>query len=550
MANENSRAEINELRQRLEEAEETLRAIRSGAVDALVVEGGDGERIYTREGADRPYRLFVEQMQQAAITLNADGAIAYCNQRFADLLDRPHEQLTGTALRDFIATGEKPFYDGLLKLGLAGTGEGEAQLQKDDGTLIPAFLTINALPPDTGVAVGVLVTDLTTQRHHEKLAAAVEALRDADRRKNEFLALLAHELRNPLTPIRNALQILQLTDGDAAEVKSASEMMDRQVSQMVRLIDDLLDVSRISRGKIELRTGLVELALVVSHALEAARPACEAGGVHMTFTLPSDPIYLEGDPARLAQVVGNLLNNACKFTQDGGHVRVTLERESGQAVLRIRDTGIGISADQLPRIFDMFTQIDTSLERSQSGLGIGLTLVKNLVELHGGTVEAHSAGIGHGSEFVVRLPLAAGPIQRELPATLSGGEKATTTPLRLLVVDDNRDSAKSLTMLLKISGHEVYVAYDGLEAVEAAATCRPDVILLDIGLPKINGFEAARRIRKEPWGRNAVIVALTGWGQPEDLIRSADAGFNSHMVKPVDYQALRKLLTEVQPTTV
>ena len=549
MANENSRAEIDQLRQRLEEAEETLRAIRSGAVDALVVEGGDGERVYTLEGADRPYRLFVEQMQQAAITLNADGVIAYCNQRFADLLDRPHEQLTGTALRDFIAPGEKPFYDGLLKLGLAGTGEGEAQLQKAGGTLIPAFLTINALPPDTGVAVGVLVTDLTTQRRHEKLAAAVEALREADRRKDEFLAMLAHELRNPLTPIRYALQILQLNDGDAAEVKSMSEIMDRQVSQMVRLIDDLLDVSRISRGKIELRTGLVELALVVSHALEAARPACEGGGVRMTFTLPSDPIYLEGDPARLAQVVGNLLNNACKFTQDGGHVRVTVERESGQAVLRVRDTGIGISADQLLRIFEMFTQIDTSLERSQSGLGIGLTLVKNLVELHGGTIEARSAGIGHGSEFVVRLPLAAGPIQRELPPTWSGGEKAAT-PLRLLVVDDNRDSAKSLTMLLKISGHEVYVAYDGLEAVEAAATCRPDVILLDIGLPKINGFEAARLIRKEPWGRDVVIVALTGWGQPEDLIRSADAGFNSHMVKPVDYQALMKLLTEVQPTPV
>lgn len=543
MTDANLQEENADLRRRLEEAEEAIRAIRSGAVDAFVAAEAHGSRVYTLESADRPYRLLVEQMQQGAITLNADGAIAYCNRRFADLLGWPHERLTGVAFRDFIPPDEQALYESLLQQGRAGAGQGEAHLQKADGGLIPVFLTFNALPPDSGVAVGVLVTDLTTQRHHEKLNAALEALKESDRRKNEFLAMLAHELRNPLAPIRNALHIMRLTGANGEAVSSETEMMERQIGQMVRLVDDLLDVSRISRGKIELRKDRVELASVVHHAVEACRPAMESATHDLNITLPAQPVYLNADPARLAQVVGNLLNNACKFTDEGGRIWLTVEREGKQAVIRVRDNGIGIAADQLPRIFEMFMQVDTSLERSVSGLGIGLTLAKNLVEMHDGTLEVHSAGAGQGSEFVVRLPTMVET--RKPPPEPTVSEPTTTTARRILVVDDNRVSADSLARLLHLTGNETHTAYDGLKAVEAAATLRPDVVLLDIGLPKLNGYEAARKIREEPWGKKMVLVALTGWGQDEDRQKSREAGFNGHMVKPIDHAELMKLLASL-----
>ena len=318
MTDANLQAEIAELRLRLQEAEETIRAIRSGAVDAFVVEEPHGARVYTLQTADRPYRLLVEEMQQGAITLRDDGTIVYCNRRFADLVGNPLERLMGVAFRDFIPIDAQIFYESLLQRGRAGLSQGETHVQKADGGLVPVFLTFNALPPDCGAAVGVLVTDLTSQRHHEILNAAVEALEESDRRKNEFLAMLAHELRNPLAPISNAVQILRLTGGSVKAVQSASAMMERQVGQMVRLVDDLLDVSRISRGKIELRRERIELAPIVNHAIEAARPLFENMNHELTVTLPPKPIYVNADPTRLAQVVGNLLNNACKFTDRGG----------------------------------------------------------------------------------------------------------------------------------------------------------------------------------------------------------------------------------------
>ena len=375
-------------------------------------------------------------------------------------------------------------------------------------------------------------------------------LSEADRRKNEFLAMLAHELRNPLAPIRNAVQILRLTGGKGEAVQAASEMMERQVGQMVRLVDDLLDVSRISRGKIELRRERVELASVVHQAVEAARALYESMNHELTLTLPSRPIYLNADPARLSQVVGNLLNNACKFTDKGGRIGLTIEREGEQAVIRVRDNGIGISADQLPRIFEMFVQIDTSLERSVSGLGIGLTLVKSLVEMHGGTVEVHSDGVGQGTEFVVRLPMASDETKSGEEGLATDHLPLATSSRRILVVDDNRDSATTLAMLLKLTGNKTQTAYDGLAAVDAAESFRPEIILLDIGLPKLNGYEVCRRIREQPWGRDIVLVALTGWGQEEDRQKSKDAGFNGHMVKPVDLAALTKLLAELLPSLV
>lgn len=547
MRDANLEKENADLRRRLEEAEEVIRAIRNGTVDAFVVEEAHGNRIYTLETADRPYRLLVEQMQQGALTLNVDGTIAYCNRRFADLLCRPHERLTGVAFRDFMPLNEQALYANLVQLGRAGVGQSEAHLQNSDGGLIPVFLTFNALPPHSGVTIGVLVTDLTTQRHHEKLNTALEALKEADLRKNEFLAMLAHELRNPLAPIRNALQILRLSDGRAEIVQSASAMMERQIGQMVRLVDDLLDVSRITRGKIELRNARVELASAVNDAIEAARSMYQSMNHELTVTLPQQPIYVNADSTRLAQVVGNLFNNAYKFTDKGGHIWVTVEPEGTRAVIRVRDTGIGIAADQLPRIFEMFAQVDSSQERSVGGLGIGLMLVKKLVEMHNGTVEVKSGGIGHGSEFIVCLPIFMDPSNPPLPEMIAG-ESTPPMACRILVVDDNRDSADSLATVLKLNGNETCTVYDGLEAVAMAATFQPDVIIMDIGMPKLNGYEAARKIRERPWAAGTVLVALSGWGQQEDRQRSTEAGFDGHLVKPVNHAALTTLLAHLLPT--
>jgi CheY-like chemotaxis protein/two-component sensor histidine kinase len=309
------------------------------------------------------------------------------------------------------------------------------------------------------------------------------------------------------------------------------------------MVDDLLDLNRISKGKIELRRGRVELACVVQHAVEAIRPTCENKGHELSVILPQHPIYLDADSARLTQVLSNLLNNACKFTNNGGCITLTAEQQGEQALIRVSDNGIGLAADQRSRIFDMFAQVDTSLERSASGLGIGLTLVKNLVEMHGGTVEAHSQGIGQGSEFVICLPISVATAEPQPPVP-AVSKPAATISRRILVVDDNRDSAKTMAMLLKVTGHQTQIAYDGLEAVEAAESFRPEVVLLDIGLPKLNGYETAVAIRQQPWGKDMLLVALTGWGQDDDRQKSKDAGFDAHLVKPVEHSVLAKLLAD------
>ncbi|HSF38883.1 MAG TPA: ATP-binding protein, partial [Thermoanaerobaculia bacterium] len=360
------------------------------------------------------------------------------------------------------------------------------------------------------------------------------------RRKDEFLAILAHELRNPLAPLRNALQLMRMAGGDEHTMDQTLGMMDRQLQQMVRLIDDLLDISRITRGKIELRKERVELAAVIRDAVETSRPLIETAGHMLTVIYPPEPISLDADPTRLAQVFANLLNNAAKYTPQSGHIRLTAERQGDEAVVKVSDTGIGIPADMLPRIFEMFTQVDRSLERSQGGLGIGLSLVRGLVELHGGSVEAKSGGPGQGSEMSVRL--AVHPAPRKAQAWAEDGRPASPARRRILVVDDNRDSADSLALLLTLQGSEVRTAYDGLEAVEAAAVFQPDVVLSDIGMPRLNGYETAQRIREQSHGRRVVLIAMTGWGQEEDRRRSTQAGFDYHLVKPVDLAALERLL--------
>ena len=395
-----------------------------------------------------------------------------------------------------------------------------------------------------------IVADITDR----KLAEA--ALRDNDRRKDEFLATLAHELRNPLAPIRNALQIMQRNPAAAAQAH-ARDVIERQLGQMVHLVDDLLDVSRISQGKLELRRSRVDLAEVLKTAVETSRPLVDASRHALDVQLPAaGELCVDGDTTRLCQIVANLLNNAAKYTPEGGAISLRAWREeteadpeNGEAVVEVKDSGVGIAADMLPRVFDMFAQVDRSVSRSQGGLGIGLALVKRLVEMHGGSVEAHSEGMGLGCRFVLRLPLLQAMLPRAgQPAASEPSSAPTPAPapvpgvMRVLVVDDNIDSAESLSEVLQMLGHEVRVEHDGPTALAAAGEFRPQAVVLDIGLPGLTGHEVAQRIRSEPWGRDMQLIALSGWGQAEDRQRSRDAGFDAHFVKPVDLDELERAL--------
>jgi PAS domain S-box-containing protein len=419
-----------------------------------------------------------------------------------------------------------------------------------DGTERPIDDSAAPIRCKAGEVVGCVLVfrDVTERRHAEKeLHRFAAELSEANRHKDEFLATLAHELRNPLAPLRNALHILKLSGVGPQMFEQTREMMERQLQNMVRLVDDLLDVSRITRGKIELRKEHVGLAVVVQSAVETSRPLIEAGKHELNVSLPSEPIYVNADITRLAQVFANLLNNSAKYTQRGGRIWLTVERQGSDAVVRVRDNGVGIAADQMPRLFQMFAQVDGSLERSQGGLGIGLTLVKRLVEMHGGSVEGNSEGCGKGAEFVVRLPLAdtsAGGSESQAAGQRSQGT-STGPRRRIVVADDNEDSAASLAMLLRLLGHEVHVAHDGVQAAELATTIQPDLVLLDIGMPNLNGYEAARKIRSLPGGKKIVLVAVTGWGQDEDQRRATEAGFDHHLTKPADPAALGKIIGTV-----
>ncbi len=370
-----------------------------------------------------------------------------------------------------------------------------------------------------------------------------QALRDADRAKDEFLAMLAHELRSPLAPIRNAVQMLRLSaDGDD-RLNATTDMLTRQVAQLVHLVDDLVDVSRITRGKIDLVKQPVDVSTVVRQAIETVEPLIRVKRQELDVVIPSAGTVLEADATRLTQVVGNMLSNASKYSPVGGRIELTLAREdNGEVAIRVRDNGIGIVAEQLPRIFDLFMQGDSSLERSAGGLGIGLTLVKTLVEMHGGTITAHSDGRGKGSEFIVRLPPSHEAGTTATPATRAPAASGSAPPRRVLIVDDNEDGALSLAKILSLSGHATHTAHDGQEAIEMAERLRPDVVLLDIGLPRLNGYEACRRIREQPWGKEMLLVAVTGWGADTYRHRSTEAGFDTHVVKPVDLDTLTRLL--------
>jgi PAS domain S-box-containing protein len=399
------------------------------------------------------------------------------------------------------------------------------------------LLNARPFPPDSKHPELILlaVEDVSALR------ARAHELAEASRHKDEFLATLAHELRNPLSPIRNSVHYLGLDGLSQQDVTTAREVITRQVAVMVRLIDDLLDVSRISRNKLDVRKERVELATVVESAVESCRPLIQQCGHALTISVPPQAFPLDADPVRLAQVFLNLLNNSAKYTDRGGQISLSAIREGSDAVMTVRDNGIGLPGDMLSGIFDMFTQVDRSLEQSQGGLGIGLTLVRRLVEMHDGSIEARSEGPNQGSEFIVRLPLLISPPIEKLAGSNGSGAKRLGHG-RILLVDDNIDSANSLAMLLRLKGNDIRTAHDGVEALEVAEAFHPEIVLLDIGLPKLNGYDVARRIRQQPWGQDVLLIALTGWGNDEDRRLSQEAGFNFHIVKPVDLAALDELL--------
>ena len=398
------------------------------------------------------------------------------------------------------------------------------------------------------------------QAEIEVRANVEEQLKAADRHKDEFLAMLAHELRNPLAPIRNAVHILRARTSADAEDRWVQDVIDRQLGSLTRLVDDLLDVSRITRGKINISRGAVALGAIVHSAVETVQPLISEKQQRLSLDVPDPEVLIDGDLTRLTQVIGNILSNAAKYTDPRGVIALSGRRDGECVEIRVRDEGTGIAAADLPRIFELFTQGEQNTQRALGGLGIGLALVRRLIELHGGTVVARSEGEGRGSEFIVRLPLRPRepylvPVHAPAPAVAPAHANsqlppgsANRTGRRLLIVDDNQDALDSLAALMEMSGHEVHMATDGESALTVAESCRPEVVLLDLGLPKLDGYEVARRLREVPWGRAAMIIALTGWGQDEDRRRTRECGFDSHMVKPLDLDALIRLLGSPEVT--
>jgi signal transduction histidine kinase/CheY-like chemotaxis protein len=377
-----------------------------------------------------------------------------------------------------------------------------------------------------------------------RLEATMEALRRADRRKDEFLATLAHELRNPLAPIRNAVKLLELPAADERRRQWGRDVISRQVQRMALLLDDLLDVSRITRGRLELKKDYIDLSSLVGSAIETARPLIDAKRHVLETLLPEEPIELMVDPLRMSQALANLLTNAAKYSDPAGHITLTAALGAEELTLSVADTGIGLSPDDLSEVFEMFSQVDSAIDRSEGGLGIGLALVKGLIALHGGTVEAHSQGAGKGSTFTIHLPLAVVHRGARTDAQLARRTDVAEPRCSVLIADDNRDAADSLALLLQMSGYELHVCHGGREAVALARRERPDALVLDIGMPGMTGYEVASHIRKEDWGRDALLIAVTGWGQQEDRERSRAAGFDHHLTKPVDPDLLQELLAE------
>jgi signal transduction histidine kinase/CheY-like chemotaxis protein len=498
---------------------------------------------------------------QAALNAVRDAVFALDSEGCVSFENRAAERLTGVAatvarhrrlseileLRDFI-TGQP------LDLQLPGNGDAagavihNAVLTAADGAEHRIDVHLDPVRAENGKVSGSVVV-LEESGDHELADAELRRRSDellaADRRKDQFLAMLAHELRNPLAPIRNAVELMRQVESDDPAFQPSREMVERQVKHLARLVDDLLDVSRLTQGSIRLRKEMVDLGAVVERAVDATHSLIEGRSHTLSLSLPEPPLRLEADAARLEQVVANLLDNSAKYTMPGGHIWLSVERQGEEALIRVRDNGIGVPPDVLGRVFEPFVQSDGSLARSEGGLGIGLTLVRSLTEMHGGTVEAHSPGLGQGSEFVVHLPVRAAAALPEPPPPRETSPFTPARPVRVLVVEDNLDAAESLATLLRLWGHEVRVVHDGLDALDEARAYRPEVVLLDIGLPGLDGYQVAERLRSEVGLDHALLVAMTGYGQPEDRRRSREAGIHHHFVKPVEPFVLRNLLAEV-----
>ncbi len=542
-------AECEALKTRLEEAEAVLHAIRVGEIDALLVGGAEGPQVFTLEGADHPYRIMVESMSEGAATLIGDGTMAYANARLASMLHVPLERLLGRSLAEYLNPADAERFKRACAAAREGFQFEEMELRCSDGSTLPARIALNPLPPSShrnggGPPLCLVATDLTDSRRNVELAAAIKerlnaeaALRAASRQKDVFLAMLAHELRNPLSPIRNASALLMRLVGSAPQALALIAMITRQTDHLARLVDDLLDVSRIAQNRIELRKETIEIGAIIEHALETVQPIMREKSHQLRVNRPAEALHVFGDRARLAQSLSNLLHNAAKYTDSRGSITLVVRASETHIDFAVHDDGSGITSELLPHVFELFVQSERTLDRAQGGLGIGLSLVKGLIEMHDGTVTAASAGPQRGSTFTVRLPRAA-------PAkAVNGAADALSVPLRrVLIVDDNVDAADSLAQLLKGSGHEVETAYSAISALECLERGCPEFVLLDIGLPELDGYQLARRVRAIPRLSATRLIAVTGYGQAEDRLRARAVGFDDHLVKPVDLPALDRIL--------
>jgi two-component system CheB/CheR fusion protein len=520
-------------------------------------------------------RATLDSLRDAVFALDPEGNILLLNRSAERLLGTESSSVEGHAAADLLRLRDPetglPLALPLAPLGNAPSGNGPAPahtvllaLERGDERAFDLVVEPlqSSLDGEEGAGIVLVLRDAAPrieaervrreaeesarQRIDEELRRRADEIAAADRRKDQFLAMLAHELRNPLAPIRNAVELMRQVETLDPSFQPNREMVERQVKNMARLVDDLLDVSRITQGSIRLRKEPVELRNILERAVDGTRPLIESRGHQLILELPRDPIRLDADPTRLEQVVTNLLNNAAKYTMPGGHIWLSAELDGKEAVVRVRDTGIGVPPDVLGRVFEPFVQTDGSLARTEGGLGIGLTLVRSLVEMHGGQVEAHSPGLGQGSEFTIRLPArVAQPAELPAPPVSETAVRPLARPLRILVVEDNVDAAESLATLLRVWGHDVQVVHDGLQALDAARGRRPEVVLLDIGLPGLDGYQVARRLREDLGLGGALLVAMTGYGQPEDRRRSREAGIHHHFVKPVEPFVLRNLLADV-----
>jgi PAS domain S-box-containing protein len=508
--------ERKQAEEELRQAEERMRSVVDHVIDGIITIDERGR---------------IESFNPAAEKLFGYARADVIDKNVNVLMPEPYRGQHDGYVSNYLQTGQAK----IIGLGREVVGK------RKDGSTFPMELAVSEFRIENRRYFTGIVRDITERKQLEQeLRQRLAELAEADRQKNEFLAMLAHELRNPMAPMRNALHLMKVPGVDEEMTGQARSMMERQLDQLVRLVDDLLDISRIIRGKIELHKEVLDVAAAVMRAVETAQPVIEAQGHGLSMELPDKPIWVEADLIRLSQVIANLLTNAAKYTDQAGRILLTARAEDGEAVVRVEDTGIGIAQEMLPKIFDLFVQGDRSLARSQGGLGIGLTLVKRLVEMHGGSVSALSAGVGQGSEFVIRLPIAS--VRQPHP---TGGLRYLPRPhvtdalrRRVLVVDDNVDAAESIAMILRLSGYDVRCVYDGPSVLEAARGYRPDIVVLDIGLPGMSGYEVAQQLRHQPDFQRIPLIAVTGYGQEEDRRRSMEAGFDFHLTKPVDPHAL------------